>query len=179
MKRPAADNQALFEGLLEPCRKRVWTFLLRLAQNRTHAEDLYQDTLLRAWQALPTYRERGRFLSWLFRIAHNVVRDDRRRRASRPTLVVPIQLPDIPDSNRAGDKLEAGEKRRHLGRCLTLLTENQREVLLLRMHSDLTFRGIAELTGEPLSTVINRMRDALAKLGRAMEDEKWTRPSRT
>ena len=160
-----------FEALVEPCKQRLWTFLLRLVQDRGRAEDLFQETLLRAWRGLPSYRDRGRFLSWLFRIAHNVVRDDTRRMATRPQLVVPQELPEVADASSADDLVTAGERRRRVSRCLSALTYEQREVFLLRLHSDLTFGAVAELTGAPLSTVINRMRDALAKLTEAMEND--------
>jgi RNA polymerase sigma-70 factor (ECF subfamily) len=164
---PSADR--LFELLLEPCRRPLWTFLARLVRDRSVAEDLYQETLLRAWRALPGYDERGRFSSWLFRIAHNVVRDHRRRRSARP---VPVALPDrleAVDPARADQQARAGEARRRVSEALSGLTEEQRHVFLLRLHSDLTFQAIADLTGAPLSTVINRMRDAMRKLERAME----------
>lgn len=169
MATPVHDERARFEALVEPCKRRLWTFLLRLVQDRTRAEDLFQETLLRAWRGLAGYRDQGRFLSWLFRIAHNVVRDDARRLATRPQLVVPRELPEIPDATGTDERVMAGEARRRVGRCLSDLPHEQREVFLLRMHSDMTFRAIAELTGAPLSTVINRMRDALVKLNQAME----------
>jgi RNA polymerase sigma-70 factor (ECF subfamily) len=169
MVRRASDSRALFEALVEPCRRVLWTFLLRLVGDRALAEDLYQETLLRAWKGLAGYHERGRFVSWLLRIAHNVVRDEARRRAARPTLVVPAELPEIAEDATAEHLVAAGEARHRVGDCVSQLTREQREVFLLRMHSDLDFKAIAELTGAPLSTVINRMRDALAKLSAAME----------
>ena len=161
----------LFELMIEPCRRPLWTFLLRLVQDRTIAEDLYQETLLRAWRSLPAYHERGRFLSWLFRIAHNVVRDDRRRWNTRPLEVAMREVPEIAGPRRADERAEAGDVRRKLSQVLPDLTEGQRQVFLLRMHSDLTFQAIAELIEAPLSTVINRMRDALEKLEIAVETD--------
>ena len=165
-----ADNRAEFETLVEPCKQRLWTFLLRLVQNREQAEDLFQETLLRAWRGLPKYRDRGQSLSWLFRIAHNVVRDDWRRQARRPQLVMPDELPDVADAGRADDRLTARERQGRVSRGLRSLTFEQRQVFLLRVHTDMTFGAVAELIGAPLSTVINRMRDALAKLTEAVED---------
>lgn len=170
MEREPADSAVLFESLVEPCRRRLWTFVRRMVGDEATAEDLYQEALLHAWRALPGYRERGRFLSWLFRIAHNVVRNDRRKRGVRPVLVAPPDGLDPPDPATADDRLRAGEVRRRLDQQLHDLTTEQREVFLLRMHSDLSFREIAELTGAPLSTVINRMRDALGKLADVLEE---------
>lgn len=169
---PTSPAAEAFETLLEPCKRRLWTFLLRLVRDRALAEELYQETLLRAWRGLPTYEDDGRFLSWTFRIAHNVVRDERRRRAARPALVTGTELPEVADARRSDDRVDARERRRRVSRRLPLLTAGQREVLLLRMHSDLTFREIAELVEAPLSTVINRMRDALEKLDCGVEDDR-------
>lgn len=169
---PSSPAAEAFEALLEPCKRRLWTFLLRLVQDRALAEELYQETLLRAWRGLPAYEDDGRFLAWTFRIAHNVVRDERRRRAVRPTLVTGTELPEVADARRSDHRVEARERRRRVSRRLPLLTAAQREVLLLRMHSDLTFREIAELVEAPLSTVINRMRDALEKLDCEVEDDR-------
>ena len=165
------DAGRLFELMIEPCRRPLWTFLLRRVGDRAHAEDLYQETLLRAWRALPTYTEGGRLLSWLFRIAHNVVRDEGRRQAARPSLVGLPELPEVVDTRRADDRVEASQTRERLNEGLRRLTEEQLHVFLLRMHSDLTFQQIAELTEAPLSTVLNRMRDALRKLDSAMETD--------
>ncbi len=169
MEKPAVDIRILFETLVEPCKRRLWIFIRRMVQDRAQAEDLYQETLLHAWRALPGYQEKGRFISWLLRIAHNVVRNHWRSRAARPVLVVPPELPEVSDQTESDHRLLASEVRGHLHGRLSQLTREQREVLLLRMHSDLSFGAIAELTGAPLSIVINRMRDALGKLADLMD----------
>lgn len=155
---------------LETSRRPLWSFLLRLIGDRSLAEEIYQETLLSAWRGYARYEECGRFRSWLFRIAHNLVRDEKRVRSMRPRLVQVEELVVAADEPTPEDQQLERERLARLSTALETLTLEQRETFLLRMHSGLRFRDIAELSGEPLSTVTNRMRDAVRKLSRAIEE---------
>ena len=158
-----------FERLLRPYRGRVLAYLVRSCGDRSQAEDLLQDVLMRAWKGLGGYRASGRLTGWLFSIAHSVVIDRARGRAARPQLV---GVPEL--ETAAGDdpatRLLAAELEDRLLKVVAELSEAQRQVFLLRQHGDLKFREIAELRGEPLSTVLGHMHYAMNKLRRTVRE---------
>lgn len=172
------DGEA-FDQIFNMFRGPLYSYLARTTRDRHLAEDLLQDTFLRMVEHLDRYEESGKFKAWLFRIAANRVRDWARRRsrservggASRGddedgTTVVdrPVEAP--PEAavihQEAVDQLEVH---------LTALETDEREVLVLRHYSGLSFREIADIMDAPLGTVLARGHRALGKLR-----ERMTRP---
>jgi RNA polymerase sigma-70 factor (ECF subfamily) len=149
---------------------RVFGLHMRLVGNRDAAEDLTQETLVRALGGLKTYRPEGKFQAWIFRIAINVARDWIRRRPHEPTSGLG---PDADSGARpapvAEDRPEARMVRREraarVRQALARLAVADREVLSLRFYGGLSFKEIARATGEPLGTVLARAHRALRKLG--------------
>ncbi len=167
--RCGSGDGGAFEHLLRPHRRRLLGYLVRASGDPALAEDLLQETLLRAWKALADYRSRGRLVAWLFTIARSVVVDRVRRRDARPTLVsAPEVEPEAREDPSA--RLLANELAERLSSTVAELPERQRDVFLLRLDGDLKFREIAELRGEPLSTVLGHMHYAMKKLRRTVRD---------
>jgi RNA polymerase sigma-70 factor (ECF subfamily) len=147
--------------------------------NRDVAEELVQETFMRVVRNLAAYDDRGRFEAWVFRIAANLARDQvRRRRRQGPVstlneargrgerqggLIDRRQGPAI-------DRLAASEESLRLEACLERLTPPEREVLMLRHYSGLSFREIADLLGVPLGTALARAHRALARLKKEVLD---------
>jgi len=167
------DDDAL-ETLLRRYQDPLYGYLLRMLKNRHDAEETAQATFVIAIRALSRYREQGHFKAWLFRIAHReALRVLRRSKRTREILeqgedsahgdewIDPLPQPD--------EAAQAGESRRKLEKALGALPFAEREVVLLRMKEDLTFKEIAELTGSPLGTALGRMRNALKRLREMME----------
>jgi RNA polymerase sigma-70 factor (ECF subfamily) len=156
-----------FADLVRPWRRRMAGYLARMSGDIAHADDLLQETLIRVWRGLPTYDDRQRFGAWLFTIAHHVTIDHVRRRARDPgtTLAATDEPVGRADPSHA---LMARELGRLLADAVAQLPEKQRRVFLLRQHGTLKFREIAELTGEPLSTVLGHMSYATEKLRRVV-----------
>lgn len=156
-----------FETLLNRHQNALYTFLLRLTADQYRAEDLFQETFLRVFKALPKYKEQGIFRHWLFHIANNVARDTGRRDTARLKRVITndeyvhkaASSAMRPDTAAVQSDLLA-----HVEAALSELPDKQREVFLLRVHSGMRFREIAEYLNEPLSTVISQMRYAVNKL---------------
>lgn len=168
------DDNAL-EMLLRRYQDPLYGYLLRMLKNRQDAEETVQAAFLIAIRSLSRYREQGRFKAWLFRIAHRealrVLRRTKRRReifeqGADSTVDEGIDPQPQPD-----EAAEAGEKRQRLETALGTLPAVEREVVLLRMKEDLTFKEIAKLTGCPLGTALGRMRNALRRLREMMEDD--------
>jgi RNA polymerase sigma-70 factor, ECF subfamily len=156
-----------FTDLVRPWRRRLAAYVGRMCGDAGHADDLVQETLLRVWRGLPGYDDRQRFGAWLFTIAHHVAVDHVRGRARRvdETAATVANLPGRTDPANALIARELGQQ---LADAVARLPEKQRRVFLLRQHGTLKFREIAELTGEPLSTVLGHMSYATDKLRRVV-----------
>ena len=171
----AEDTDAL-EDRIAAYAPRVYGLLMRLVGKRDVAEDLMQETLLRAYGGLHRYRPQGQLRAWIFRIAVNLARDWIRRRPRRP--VLGLEDPDGPAPDLADDpdrapeaNLHARERNARVAEALDRLSEPDREVLLLRFYGDLAFKDIARTTGEPIGTVLARAHRALHKLADLLPGE--------
>lgn len=154
-----------FADLVRPWHRRLVTYLARMCRDAAQVDDLLQDTLIRVWRGLPAYDDRRRFGSWLFTIAHHVTIDHLRRRGREPDEAETVNL-EVPAATDPSVELMARELGQLLADAIEQLPERQRRVFLLRQHGTLKFREIAELTGEPLSTVLGHMSYATKKLQR-------------
>jgi len=169
MTRRGNDPESI-EELLVSFAPRVYGLLLRLVGRPEVAEDLMQETMLRAFRSFDTYRPEGKFRAWIFRIAVNQARDWVRRRP-REAAVSLDDGTDMPEAAalRTDDPSDANALRREVSTrveaALARLADADREVLLLRFYGDLAFKDIARVTGEPLGTVLARAHRALKKLG--------------
>ena len=162
------DVDAL-ETLVHRYRQPLYGFIAGMTQNRTEADDVFQEVWLKAIRKIGGYRHRS-FCGWLVRIARNTVID--RARKKRPDVSLDEQRDDgvsllelvpsgEPDARRRAEAGEAGEQIR---RAVAELPAVQREVFMLRTQMELPFREIARLQGVPLGTALARMQYALVKL---------------
>ena len=164
-----------FEILLTRHRKPVFNFILRFVGSRETAEDLLQETFLRVIKGAEAYQRQAKFTTWLYTIARNLCVDQSRRAKHRKaqSLDAPMNssaesgtlLDVLPSGEMASDRL-AGNKQLHLklNEALSRLSEEQREVFLMREFLDMPFKEIADVIGVPENTVKSRMRYALEKL---------------
>jgi len=162
------DEPETLQDRLLACAPRIYGLLVRMVGRRDVAEDLMQETLLRAFRGLDAYRPEGKFRAWLFRIAANQARDwIRRRPRQTPVPTDPRPAADAPPDGPA----LARERARGVEQALARLAEDDRKVLLMRYYGDMTFKEIARATGEPLGTVLARAHRALKKLGRLIPED--------
>ncbi|MFQ5627797.1 MAG: RNA polymerase sigma factor [bacterium] len=157
-----------FGHLIGQYRRQLFTYLLRFQGERGLAEDLFQETLLKAWKFLPSYHHRSKFTTWLFSIAHNVVVDAMRRQKTRDFVCFAEQLPDRPSESDPAAEVLAGETCEFFEKALQQLPENQRQVFLLRQHSGMSFQDIAVAMNQPLNTVLGHMHYAVSNSVLAM-----------
>ena len=176
MRRFQAGDARAFETLVRRHRTAIWNFLLRHMGDRARAEDLLQETLLRAVKASAEWVDRAKVTTWLFTIARNLATDELRRAVHRRAeplegrdddALAPIDraAADDPPPDAAA---EGALLRPRLEAALAALPEEQREVFLLREQGGLGFREIADATGVPENTVKIRMRYALEGLRRTL-----------
>src|SRR5262249_20941730 len=145
--------------------------------SRDDAEDLSQEVFLRLTRMIGRYQDDGRFESWLFRIAANLVRDRARALGRRPGRMDPhagiradAQGMDSfcgPDENPGGS-LELAEDVDQLTAALARLPAAEREVLMMRHYSDMSFKEIAEAMETPLGTALARAHRGLQRLRELM-----------
>ena len=138
--------------------KRVYNYLLRLVSNREDALDVSQDVFLKAYQNLPKLDDPDRFAGWLFRIAHNEAFSLLRRK--RPEVEY---TPDI-HATESGGRLLPLELSMAVESALRRLSEDQREVVLLKVYQGFKFDEIGTILDCPVSTVKSRLYSALELL---------------
>jgi len=170
-------NKAHGTLLCERYKKRISNFIYRKIQDSEAAKDLTQETFLRAFRSLGTFKQESTFSTWLFTIAHNVCRDhinkvareraifESRTRKSedgedcddyKNTLPDPAPLPS--------QQLFEGERREIVGKTLAKLPEEQRTAVILNVYEGFTYEEIALITGVPEKTVGTRIYHAKIKL---------------
>lgn len=161
-----------FEDLVRAHHGFVRAWLRRLTRGDAHlADDLAQDTFLRALRAAPGFRGDAHPRTWLARIALNVWHDHLRRSGARPQPAPPLpgsddeaadDIPEVPDDAPGPAELVAN--RLDLDRALQRLPEAERTVIIHACWGDLSQSEIAALTGLPLGTVKTLSRRGLARL---------------
>ena len=163
--RLARDLDSAFPDLVTVYEDRLFGTAFRLTGSHQDAEDLAQETLVRAYRALggyPPHRIRSlRLRGWLWTILLNLVRNRARSRKRRPPTadIESAASPPI-DSDVAATAVAIVD----VARALTTLEPADREVLVLRYVADLSVEEIAEATGQPQGTVKSRTHRSLARL---------------
>jgi RNA polymerase sigma-70 factor, ECF subfamily len=173
-----------FEILLTRHRKPVFNFILRFVGVRAAAEDLLQETFLRVIKGAENYKQQAKFTTWLYTIARNLCVDRSRRQKHRKaqSLDAPLSrgeensgtLLDVVQGDEMASDRQAVSRQLHLKLhdAIAVLSEEQREVFLMREFLDMPFKQIAEVVGVPENTVKSRMRYALEKLRLELDEYK-------
>jgi RNA polymerase sigma-70 factor (ECF subfamily) len=155
------DTQA-FDELYRRYRLPLYSYLNRLVPGRSHAvDDLFQQTWVKVLENLERYAEQQRFVSWLFRIAHNVAVDHLRQELRHEMVEVTETMAvaeTVPWEAMDREALLAA-----VAEATASLAADQREVLLLRQRG-LSFREIAEVQQTNINTVLGRMHYAVKNL---------------
>ncbi len=133
--RARAGDASAFEELYVRCRDQTYTLCLSLCADPEEAQDLLQDTFVRAYRFLPSFRGEAQFTTWLHRITVNLYHDATRRK-QRQAAAVPEPTP-----SREGGQETAGQVRA----VLALLQPNHRVVLGLRYSQGLSYQEMAEV----------------------------------
>lgn len=154
--RAAARGDAdAFSELVRELQEPVWRYLCRMTANPTESEDLTQETFLRAFDKLPSYRFRSRFSTWVFRIAHNLAVDALRRRDRQRLLPVRIG----PGQDPAGPSL-----RTEMEAALATLSPKLRSAVVLVEVMGFTCRDAGRVLGIAEGTVKSRLFHARRQL---------------
>jgi len=168
-------NERALETLINRYKNRVYSFIYNKTGNRDITEDIFQDTFIKVIQTLKKgqYREEGKFLPWVLRIAHNLV-IDHFRRTNKTTMVDSTAEFDIFDfladeSLSVEYQIVKEQVLDNIRKLVVELPDDQKEVLLMRIYRDMSFKEIAEETGVSINTALGRMRYALLNMRKLIE----------
>ncbi len=165
-------NEA-FDELLVRNQRPLFDFIMALTHDKNRAEDLFQETLIRAIMKLKDgqYCHQGKFVFWLMRIARNLLIDEVRKQ--RKALVVSIHGGELlalvdraPHHGNREELMMAEEMKGSMRQLMESLPEEQREVVVMRYYQGLQFKDIAEITQVSINTSLGRMHYALRNMRR-------------
>ncbi|SNY99788.1 RNA polymerase sigma factor [Flagellimonas pacifica] len=175
VKNYIAGDEKCLEALINRHNQRISSFIYSKVMDRDVAEDIFQDTFIKVIKTLKrgSYSEEGKFLPWVMRIAHNLIIDHFRKNKRMP------KFEGSDDFNIFSvikdEKLNAEKQiiKDQIDSDLTLLIEelpeDQKEVLIMRIYKDMSFKEISENTGVSINTALGRMRYALINLRKIVE----------
>ncbi|ABG60930.1 RNA polymerase sigma factor [Cytophaga hutchinsonii] len=163
-------NEEAFAELIKRHKSKVYSTIYLIVKDRYLAEDLLQDVFIKVIHKMKggQYNDEGKFLPWVVRIAHNLAIDYFRRNKRYPTIVMDEGMNIFNSLNFSEDSTESiqikGENEALIRSLIHKLPESQREVVLMRHFSDMSFQEIADSTGVSINTALGRMRYALINL---------------
>ena len=175
VKQYIAGNERAISELIGRHQSKIYSFIYSKISDKDLTEDIFQDTFIKVINKLKSgyYNEEGKFLSWVMRIAHNLVVDHFRSTKKMPFnrdtddfSVFGRMVDDVPNIEK---KLIGFQIEEDLRLLIEELPEEQKEVLVLRMYNDMSFLEIAEQTNVSINTALGRMRYALMNLRKLVE----------
>jgi len=171
-------DQSAIETLINRHRSKVFTYILLTIKNQQLAEDLFQETFIKVIQSLRggKYKDNGRFLSWVIRIAHNLIIDHFRKEKQMNSVSNDDTEVDLFNSKKLSDKnieeeIVNSQIQAELRSLINELPDDQREVVLLRHYGELSFKEIADQTDVSINTALVRMRYALINLRKLIKQK--------
>ncbi|HIE45478.1 MAG TPA: sigma-70 family RNA polymerase sigma factor [Flavobacteriaceae bacterium] len=170
-------NEKALEVLIVRHKQRIYSFIYSKVYDRDVTEDVFQDTFIKVINTLRKgkYNEEGKFLPWVMRIAHNLVIDHFRKNSRMPKFRNTAEF-DIfsvlsDGTLNAETQLINDQIHNDVRELMKELPEDQKEVLVMRLYKDMSFKEISEITNVSINTALGRMRYALINL-RKLVDEK-------
>ena len=166
-----------FETLVKRSKSKVYTSIYLIVKDRYIAEDLMQETYIKAIDVIKSgrYNEEGKFLPWVVRIGHNLAIDFFRKDKRYPTIVLEDGYKLFNSFEFAEESSEdiqmKADKISNVRELIKKLPDEQREVLVMRHYEELSFQEIADQTGVSINTALGRMRYALINLRKMLEKQ--------
>jgi RNA polymerase sigma-70 factor (ECF subfamily) len=171
-------NEAALAVLIKRHQQRLFSFIYSKVHDRDITEDVFQDTFIKVIRTLKkgNYNEEGKFLPWVMRIAHNLVIDHFRKTNRMPSFKNTDEF-DIfsvlgDGSLNAEKQIIKDQIHDDVRELINELPEEQKEVLVMRMYKDMSFKEISENTGVSINTALGRMRYALINMRKLIEKHK-------
>ena len=179
VERAKAGDQSAFEQLVLDNQNKVYALALRLVNDREEAADLAQEAFVKAWQGLASFQGESSFSTWMYRLTTNVCIDHLRRQKRREGVEPAVSLDDENSGwaepvDRESDPqrlLERSERGQALARGLDRLPDWQRQVLVLRELSGLSYQEIGEKLDIDMGTVKSRIARARLNLRKILLED--------
>jgi len=172
-------EQSCFGEIIHRHKNKVFSYISLYIRDKSLAEDIFQETFLKVIQSIKSgkYSDDGKFLSWVMRIAHNLIIDHFRRVKQMNIMSNDDYESDLFNSKSLSDKnieetIVNIQIRKDVRRLITQLPADQREVVILRHYTGLSFKEIAEITGVSINTALGRMRYALINMRKMINEKK-------
>ncbi|AHW60559.1 RNA polymerase sigma-70 factor, ECF subfamily [Draconibacterium orientale] len=172
------DHESL-EVLIVRHKSRVYSYILLIVKNQDLAEDIFQDTFIKVIRSLKRgkYVENGKFVSWVLRIAHNLIIDHFRKEKLQGTVSNDSSDVDIFNSQKFSeqtieDQMVYSQILHEVKHLVKELPEDQQQVIYMRHYMGLSFKEIAEQTEVSINTALGRMRYALINLRKLVDEKK-------
>ena len=172
-------EQSCFEEIIHRHKNKVFAYISLYIRDQALVEDIFQDTFLKVIQSVKSgkYYDNGKFLSWVMRIAHNLIIDHFRRTKQMNTTSNDDYESDIFNSKKfSEDNIEDTLIKRQIQKDVRMLIghlpDDQKEVVILRHYAGLSFKEIADITDVSINTALGRMRYALINMRKIMEEKK-------
>ncbi len=173
-----SGNEEAFSTLVNRHKNRIFTIINMIVKDQYVAEDLLQDTFVKAISTIKAgrYNEEGKFLPWISRIAHNMAIDHFRKSRRYPTTIMEDGSSVFNTLEFSEDSYESVQIKQETHAVLKGLVQklpaSQKEVLIMRHYMQMSFQEIADATGVSINTALGRMRYALINLRKQMDQRK-------
>ena len=170
-----AGNEDALAKLIKRHESKIYGFIYSKIPDRDITNDIFQDTFIKVIKTLKSnsYNEEGKFLPWVMRISHNLVVDHYRKTKKMPmfreTEEFSIFSIMSDDSLTIENKIISEQVEMDLKKLIEGLPADQKEVLVMRMYQDMSFKEISESTGVSINTALGRMRYALMNLRKVID----------
>lgn len=170
-------NEKSLEKLIYRHKRKVFAYIMMVVKDDQLADDIFQDTFIKVINTFRsgTYKEEGKFIQWIMRIAHNLIIDHFRRAKRLPLVNNSNDDYDIFDMVRITDpsieeQIITEQIHEDVRSLIEFLPEEQKEVLVMRHYDNMSFKEIADATNVSINTALGRMRYALINLRKIVKE---------
>ncbi len=172
-------EKSCFDKIIHRHKNKVFAYISMYIRDQALAEDLFQDTFMKVIQSVKAgkYQDNGKFISWVMRIAHNLIIDHFRRIKQINTVSNDDYESDLFNSKKLADAniedtMIKKQIQKDVRKMISMLPDDQREVVILRHYAGLSFKEIADITDVSINTALGRMRYALINMRKLMQENK-------
>jgi RNA polymerase sigma factor (sigma-70 family) len=171
-----SGNENYLEQLINRHKTKVFTYIHLVIKDKQTSDDIFQDTFIKVINTLRSgnYKDEGKFLQWVMRIAHNLVIDYFRKAKRLPILDNQNDDFNIIDNLKVyeesvEDRIILEQIHQEIRDMIEFLPPEQKQVLIMRHYADMSFKEIAEQTDVSINTALGRMRYALINLRKMID----------
>ena len=180
LRRAQSGDPEAFEQLIGPLEQLVWRICWHYTGNREAAEDCGQETMIRIWRNLESYRGDCALESWIYRIAANCCMDYlRKKKRDQSVSMEPLReqgFDPADPSPGTEDRVVSEDEHQRLRKAITQLPDEQREALILTQLEKISYEEAAQMLGVSEGTVKSRVNRAKARLNEILSEERELSP---